>query len=343
MRRIATTVLTAVGLTVLGPLAPALADDTVTVPGASFPSSSTYLTRFGCVSLYRAAAVDPVVRVVLDETAPLGRRAAALDLPGQGTASGPVSLVGSVAEAAHTLSVRAPGGTSGVAWIWFVTPDLDAGEVWAGRTDLRVGAGGWQQLDPGAAAYDWQKLDAATGAVRETVPAATVADFTDDHGDGPGYLLAGLGCDGSEFVLDQVRVGAPGAVTTYDLEGTPVTTSVTTSAAGVRAGDPVTLTGLTVDTAGRPVGAGLVLQARPAGSDQFGAVTEQLFAGPDGAVVAEVRPETTTDYRWWFAERSYADEHASPVVRVQVEQPERPEQPKEPKQPEEPEADAGRR
>ena len=51
---------------------------------------------------------------------------------------------------------------------------------------------------------------------------ATIAGFTAEHGDGPGYLLAGLGCDGEEFSIDALRFGSPGAVTTYDLEGITV-------------------------------------------------------------------------------------------------------------------------
>lgn len=320
VRGTATALLVAVGLTCAGVLTPAAADDTVTVPGASFPTTSTYLTKFGCGSLYRADAADPVVRVVLDDAAPLGRRAAALDLPGQGTATGPVSLVDSVAATSSTLSVRAPEGATGVAWTWFVNGDLEPGQVWAGRADLTVPAGGWQRVEPSAAAYDWQKLDAATGEVLEEVAATTVADFTETRGDGPGYLLAGFGCDGAETVLDAIAVGAPGAVTTYDLEGTPVTTTAAASATRVTVGDPVTLTASTLDTAGVPVGAGLVLEARPAGAAGFRTVGEQVFPGPDGVVRTEVRPEVTTDYRWWFEERSYADEHASPVVRVEVEE-----------------------
>jgi hypothetical protein len=322
VRRTSATSLLALALTVPGAGTLAHADDTVVVPGSAFPSTSTtYLARFGCQSLHHLDPADALAEIVLDDGAPLGRRALGVQVSAPGGATGPVSRVESVADATHQLSARAPEGSTGVAWVWFATAGLDEGEVWLGRAELTVAAGGWQRLDPGAATYAWSRLEAAGGAVLEEAGRAGIADFTAVHGDGPGFLLAGLGCDGHPQVLDQVSVGPPGAVTTYDLEGAPVTTSITTSAAEVRAGRAVRLTGTTVDSAQQAVGAALVLQARPAGAEGFRDVTEPLTAGQDGSVVAEVSPETTTTYRWWFAERPYADAHASPEVRVVVDQP----------------------
>ncbi len=318
-RRTAVTSVLTLALAAPGAGSLAHADDTVVVPGTTFPAtSSTYLARFGCQSLYHLDPADALAEVVLDDGAPLGRRALSFQVAAPGGATGPVSRVASVATATHQLSARAPEGSSGVAWVWFATGDLLDGEVWLGRADLGVAAGGWQRVDAAAATYTWSRLDAATGAVLEEAGAAGVADFTAEHGDGPGFLLAGLGCDGHGQVLDQVSVGPPGAVTTYDLEGSPVSTSITTSAAEVATGEAVTLTGTTVSSDQRTLGAALVLQARPAGAADFHDVSEPLAAGGDGAVVTEVAPEETTTYRWWFAERSYADAHASPEVRVVV-------------------------
>ena len=304
---------------VLGMPAAAHADETVVVPGTAFPSTSTYLTYFGCVDLFHADTRGPLVRVTRDDAAPLGRRATSLELPGAGTAAGSVSLVGSVAGATSSMAVRAAAGSSGVAYVWYLAPGMLPGEVWAGRADLTATADGWQQIDAAAASYDWSRVEAATGAVREQAGVAGIDDFTAQHGDGPGYLMAGLGCDGRAFGVDAIRVGAPGAVTTYDLEGWTVSTSITASHTQVRRGDVVTLGATSVDAAGQAMGSALVLEARPEGAAEFRPVTDAVLAGPDSSVSTTVSPEVTTDYRWFFAERAYADAHWSSTVRVVVE------------------------
>ena len=162
---------------------------------------------------------------------------------------------------------------------------------------------------------------AANGAVREQGGAATIDAFAADHGDGPGYLLAGLGCDGRAFGVDAIKVGAPGSITTYDLEGWAVSTSITASSQRVKPGQEVTLRATSVDAASEAMGSALVLEARPQGADVFRPVTDPVLATPDGQVTTTVAPEVTTDYRWFFAERAYADAHWSPTVRVVVEQP----------------------
>ncbi|MEJ7794172.1 MAG: hypothetical protein WKF50_01355 [Nocardioides sp.] len=321
MRRFAITSALAVGSVLALPLSSAHADDTVVVPGTSFPTSSTYLTYFGCVDLFHADTRGPVVRVTRDDAAPLGSRATGLELPGAGTAAGSVSLVDSIADATSSMAVRAAAGSSGVAYVWYLAPGMQPGEVWAGRADLTATVDGWQQIDAAAASYDWSRLEAATGAVREQSGAATIDDFAAAHGDGPGYLMAGLGCDGRSFGVDAVRVGAPGSVTTYDLEGWSVSTSITASSEQISLGDDVTLGASSVDAAAETMGSALLLEARPEGAADFRPVTDPVLAGPDGRVTTTVSPEVTTDYRWFFAERGYADAHWSPTMRVVVEQP----------------------
>jgi hypothetical protein len=300
-------------------LSAAHADETVVVPGTAFPSASTYLTYFGCVDLYHADTRGPSVRVTRDGAAPVGRRAAELALPGAGTAAGSVSLVGSVAAATSTMAVRAAAGSSGVAYVWYLAPGMQPGEVWAGRADLTTTVDGWQQIDAAAASYDWSRLEAATGAVREHAGAATIDDFAGHHGDGPGYLMAGLGCDGRAFGVDALRVGPPGSVTTYDLEGWSVSTSISASRQQIRRGDEVVLDATSVDATAEIMGSSLVLEARPQGAADFSPVSAPLLAGPGGRVTTTVSPEVTTDYRWFFAERAYADAHWSPIVHVVVE------------------------
>ena len=117
---------------------------------------------------------------------------------------------------------------------------------------------------------------------------------------------------------DALRYGAPGAVTTYDLEGISTRTTIHRSTGSLRAGDPVTLSGATVDAAGVPVGAGLLLQARPLGTQAFRTVGDLVLADRNGSITLEVRPETTTDYRWYYPQSGQADAGWSPVVRVEV-------------------------
>jgi hypothetical protein len=316
MRRWTATAVVALGVGLVA--APAQADDSVVVPGTRFPATGTYLTYFGCVDLFHVDQRGPEALLRRDDAAPLGRRAVDLTLPGTGTAAGSVSMVTSIASAVSSLSVRATAGTSGVAYTWYLAPDMGPGEVWSGRADLTAGSEGWQQVDATGATYTWTRYDAATGGVLEDGGAATIGGFTSDHGDGPGYLLTGFGCDGRTFGVDAIRAGLPGSVTTYDLEGWSVSTSIAADRQDVTTGQSVTLTGRSVDASGAPMGAVLELQARPKGDGEFTTVAETVVASPDGTVTATVKPDVTTEYRWFFAERGYADEHVSPVTRVVV-------------------------
>jgi hypothetical protein len=300
------------------PASPAVADETVVVPGLAFPSSDTYLTYFGCADLFRVPQVAPGVRIGQMEAPPAGLRSFGLLVPGTGTASGPVTLVDSVASTTVAgFSARADLGAAGVAYVWYAPRGIGPGQAWAGRAELTAGPA-WQYVDAAAATYRWTLYDVGSGQVVEAGGSATIGQFTDTRGDGPGYLLAGFGCDGSEFVMDALRFGSPGAVTTYDLEGITVATSITASKTLVRRGAKVTLTGASVDIAGVPVGAPLVLQARPAGSAAFQPVGEPVAAGVGGSVSVSVTPDRTTAYRWYMPATGYADAGFSAPVTVRV-------------------------
>jgi hypothetical protein len=314
MRR-AAVLLTAITAALWSSVSPAAADETVPVHGLAFPTSDTYLTYFGCADLFHRDSAPPRVRIGQVEATPTGLRSFGLLMPGAGTASGPVTRVDSVAATTVAgFSARADLGSTGVAYVWYVSPGLDQGQVWAGRADLAVGSQ-WQYVDAAAATYTWTLYDAANGNVVEPGGRATMADFTAENGDGPGYLLSGLGCSGAEFVIDALRFGSPGAVTTYDLEGITVTTSI---AASVDSEGTVTLTGASRDIAGVPVGAPLVLQARPAGSAVFRPVGDPVAASPDGAVSVSLVPDRTTTYRWFMPATGYADAGFSTPVTITV-------------------------
>ena len=300
------------------PLAPAVADDTVVVPGLAFPGSDTYLTYFGCTDLYHADTRSPQVRIGRDGVAPTGRRSFGLRMPGGGTATGPVRRVESVAGTTVAgFAARADAGGAGVAYVWYSAPDLLPGQAWAGRATLQTGAA-WQYVDAAAATYTWTRYDAGSGAVVEDAGSASIADFTARHGDGPGYLMAGFGCDGQPFSLDALRFGSPGSITTYDLEGITVATTIRASHGTLPAGGEVTLSGATLDAGGVPIGSALVLESRPAGAQAFTATGPAQYSGPDGTVSAVVAPEVTTEYRWYLPDTGLADAGYSASVRVTV-------------------------
>ena len=140
---------------------------------------------------------------------------------------------------------------------------------------------------------------------------ATIADFTDEHGDGPGYLLAGFGCDGEEFSIDRLRYGSPGKVTTYDLEGIAATARRCRSArqAKVAAGDQVTITGPAVDGTGAPIGA-LDGARRPSrrAPRRFKAVGDAVPASTDGWSARWSARRRRPIYRWYLPAMGYADD-----------------------------------
>ena len=76
---------------------PASADQTVVVPGLTFPPGDTYVTTFGCADLYHGADATPLVRLGDLDASPAGRRSAGVLPPSAGSATGPVTRVDSVA------------------------------------------------------------------------------------------------------------------------------------------------------------------------------------------------------------------------------------------------------
>ena len=163
MRRAA--VVLVMALATLALARPASADDVVVVPGTAFPAGGTYLSWFGCAGLFQPATAGPSASVARDAHAPFGSRATRLAMPATGQASGPVTRVDDVAAAAWSMWVRPLSGGHGVAHVWYVSGDLDEGEVWAGRADLTASAGTWQQVVPASATFHWSRLAAATGEV----------------------------------------------------------------------------------------------------------------------------------------------------------------------------------
>lgn len=301
----------------LAPAPPASAGQTVTVPGTSLPNPAvTKLSWFGCPSLYATGGAGPRATVGL-EGSPLAGRATRLSMPAAGQATGPVSRVASVAAAEWGMSVKSDTGAPGVAHVWYVSSELEQGEVWAGRATLPTAAGAWQRVQPAAATYTWTRYEAATGAVLAKVGTATVDAFAAAHGDGPGFVMAGFGCAAESFALDGIQLGA----TTYDLEGVPVTTTIGAPTDAVAAGAEVTLTGATRRTSdGRATGAPLVLHSRPAGAGDFAPAPTPAapVVGTDNTVSVTVAVQEDTDFMWVQPETGYAVPGESPVTTVRV-------------------------
>ena len=178
--------------------------------------------------------------------------------------------------------------------------------------------GAWQTVEATTRAYTWTKYDMTTRQRVADGPGVptTVAGFAQDHGgDGPGVYTIGFGCDGAPFSMDVMRVGSPGAVTTYDMEG--LRTMVTIAAQSprpAREGDEVTITGGLHTQTGDPVRhATLVLEQRRPGSARWKPVLV-AEVGPNGAR-STVTPESDTLYRWRFVGRPVAEGSTSATGR----------------------------
>jgi hypothetical protein len=105
-------------------------------------------------------------------------------------------------------------------------------------------------------------------------------------------------------------------VTTYDVEGLVLGTTISASGDRVPPGGSVTLTGATLDSAGVPAGTALVLEALAAGESAWQAVGDPVEADRDGYVRTTVEPTVRTQYRWSAPDTGYADASVSGAVTV---------------------------
>ena len=313
-------VISAVVAAVMLPAAPALADTTEVVHGLSF-SSDNYLTWLGCSGVYTSTHED--VRSHYDlgpATPPAGRRSLRFDLAG-GNAIGSLHRVDSMlGTTVAGISIDAPNGAAGVAYAGYQSPaDVGTDLIWVGRTALSEGAGGWRSVDVAGGSYDWVRYDTSSGRPVGMGGAATVARFVRHHGgDGAGFFSIGFGCDGNPFNMDAWRIGSPGDVTTYDLEGVGTTTGISGSDREVAEGGSVVLTGRLSDTGGAAIpNAPLTLEAQVGGTGPFEPVDTARTDG-QGVATLKVAPGKTTVYRWRFADSGYADGSVSAEFQVQV-------------------------
>jgi hypothetical protein len=311
----------------------AYADSTVVVRGLDFPVGLTRISITGCPGLFDRVAEPVSTYLSRSPDAPAGTRSLKYDLAG-GNAVGAEHAVASMAATSVAgLSVSAPEGSAGVAYAGYQAPaDWGTNLVWVGRADLQAAPGGWQQVDVTGLTYTWTQYDFATQQPVPPDPAATdqpaaeppapmtVPDFLGAHGgDGPGFYTAGFGCDGNPFKIDALRIGSPGAVTTYDLEGYTSTTAITGSQGAVVAGEQVAIGGILRDGRGAVLPHGLlILEAQEPGGDAFTPVEGAAAPVDGGDPLVSVAPTQRTVYRWRFAGTWSVDGSVSPTFTVDV-------------------------
>ena len=306
----ATTVLTAL-VTV-----PAQADVPRTLTGPSTGDADVFLTYVGCSDLF-SAGTAPQSRLNLGPyDAPLGRRSLGLVPSALGTASGPFARFDSLATFDSSLSVAATSGSQGVSYVMSITPANPPGTAWHGRAALTVPVGSWAHVSTSALTYDWTLVDLTTLAPVGEAGAATTEAFASEHGEGPGFVVTGFGCDGHAFNLDAVSASG----STFDFEGIALSTEAAVDRQHAAAGDRVSITGRVTDAGGRVTGDPLLLEQRTPGG-AWSATGQTVLADQDGIASIVVPLSETTEFRWHRPESQYADEGWSEPVTVTVEPP----------------------
>ncbi len=160
----------------------------------------------------------------------------------------------------------------------------------------------------------------ATAPLRSPCPTAPWPTWCVRHrGDGAGFVMTGLGCDGNEFAIDALRLHTAGTATTYDLEGlATIGDHAAPARAPRRRRADLELRGTLVDSTGAAAERGHdVLESRAVGSSTWEVDAgrrrrrHQRERGP-------VRPSAGTSYRWRFADRPMAEGSVSAPFTVQV-------------------------
>ena len=305
-----TAVLTAFGTTAAG------ADGPRTLSGPSTGDADVFLTYVSCEDLLSGGTAPQSRLNIGPYDAPLGRRSLGLVPSAAGTASGPFVRFDSLAALDSSLSVAATSGSQGVSFVMSITPASPPGTAWRGRAALSVPVGSWTGISTSALTYAWTLVDLTTLAAVGEAGSATIQAFATEHGDGPGFVVTGFGCDGHAFNLDAVSASG----STFDFEGTALSTGAAVDRQHVAAGDLVSITGRVTDASGRTTGDPLLLEHRTMGGAWSG-TGETVLADHSGVALVVLPVSETTEFRWYRPESQYADEGWSEPVTVTVEQP----------------------
>ena len=306
----------------LGLPALAAADSTVVVHGTDFPGVGAQLAYVGCTDLFTRddQALAPTIGRGPGQ-APAGARSLGYDLAG-GTAIGSQHVVSSVLTTnIVTLSVFAPSGSTGRAVVGYQAPkDSGTSVMWFGVAPVSAPAGQWTTVTATPRAYIWTKYDMTTRTVLDAGPgqAIPVSTFVSAKGgDGPGLYAITFGCDGAPFSMDAMRVGSPGNVTTYDLEGLTTWLSIDAAPRVVQAGEEVTIRGNLNTSNGAPFSFATVILERL--DDHTGTWENiRVVDASDGTAVAKLNPAKSAFYRWRFVDRPLAEGSASAPFVVTV-------------------------
>lgn len=282
------------------------ATTTYVVHGTVMPLGMQF-SFVGCDSLVQRTPETLQPTVALGPgTPPLGTRSLGYSLKG-GNALGSLAYVPAVGTTPVSIAVYpadAGDGPDGVAYVGYRSPKQAADRMWLGRASLDEPAGTWSTVDASTLSFTWSQVTVASGLPVLTsgttgVP-ATVGDFTARHGDGPGFVTMGFGCNGVTFNIDALRAGN----SVYDLEGLETHVSISGSASTVHAGDSVTLTGALRDSTGARVPGGVLVLEERVGTGDWTPVRVMDASTTDPSVT--VTPTATTSYRFRSLDRPLA-------------------------------------
>lgn len=283
-------------------------DEVRTVTGPVTSNTDLHLTYVNCDSFF-APGIAPQSRLNLGPfAAPLGRRSLGLVPTGAGTATGPFARFDSLSGLDSSVAAT---GSSGVSYVWTITPGIPAGAAWSGRAVVTPAAGTWTVVDAASLSYEWTLVDLASRTSLGAGETATPGRFAAAHGDGAGFVVTGFGCDGAAFNLD--AVSADGVA--YDFEGIALETSIATTSSQVRPDDTIEVTGTVQDASGRITGDPLVLEAR-APDGAWATVGQSVLSDASGVARVVVPVTETTEFRWHRPESQYADEGWSETITV---------------------------
>jgi hypothetical protein len=260
-----------------------------TTPGQRFPQSP------GAIGIEQGPA--PV---------PAGERTWGFAPPHAGGAIGPFRRVPALRDlSAAQVQVYADGnGADGVAYADVLGDDLGTTSWWGVSPTFHVAGGSWQTASAIGPTYSWAQFgpSGATGATFSGTLPGMVDHVGTDHG---GFVGLGFGCGtGDSFHLDDASFGASGDILTLDLEGPLTLTTIEGSAPTLVAGDPVTLSGVTMESGGTPLdSADLVLQAKPFGAAAWHDVASaaDTYDGTQHPALLTAHPSVATGYRWVYA------------------------------------------